>query len=143
MSDDDAHDVARADQAEAAAVEVEDALRAVADEVGVPVFVLDEVDRIRVMVAAWRAGRGWLRGCPHVEEVSPSPVFGMVSKPARVWCRRCWPPVLRASSERSPSRCDSCGRRGEVSALVLAAEREVVLFAFVCPGCSVPPPEGW
>ncbi|WP_156391275.1 MULTISPECIES: hypothetical protein [unclassified Nocardioides] len=140
MSDADGlRDVFRTEQSEAAADQVDETLREIADELGIPVFYTSEVESVRAALSVWRFGRGWLTGCRHVVGSSPRPVYGLLARPGRIWCAACWLPKVVQVADRK--RCDLCGRRGDSSALVVLGEGMATLFAFVCPSCRVPPPD--
>lgn len=140
MTDDDMREVFRADQSDAAADQVDEVLREIADELGIPAFYTSEVESMRVAVAGWRAGRSWLSGCPHLTGSAPRPVFGLLARPGRIWCAACWLPKVVQVAERR--RCDVCGRRGDASALLVLGEGMATLFAFVCESCRLPDPLG-
>jgi hypothetical protein len=127
------------DQWDAASAEMGGTLRALADDLGLPVLSLPEHELEVDLVDRWRAGRTSLRGCSHLSG-SPRPVCGLVRRPGRVWCPSCFGVALgRAMS--SPERCDGCWRRGRASAVVLVADGPAVLFAFLCGQCRPVDPE--
>jgi hypothetical protein len=133
-------DQALADQERAASSEVDGALRRLAADLDLPLLSLPDHAFQVELVDRWRAGRSWLRGCSHVS-ASPSAVSGLVRRPGKVWCPRCFPGALERAMS-SPARCDGCWRRGRASAVVLVPDGAgCVLWAFLCPACRPVDPE--